>query len=345
MKYRLNKQSIFVWAVSIAIVVALVFAIKTYSRSGRLIGLFNYAGKNGLPVAMVSWGKGKFSFNTPGRNPVFIKIDKLKDHAYFCFSASGDLHCVKADWPVENVFEIPFPYLYSREIKKFDRYIGPWDQPFEDQAWFWPQFGNITDKGYEIKDLVSLKKVEGSWKEPFPFGDPGWPYISVSPDLSVFYYLVWGFPPSEKKNELWRYVIGNGVWSKVIDDIKGEVSAVGYQGEYVVVPEIHDDGSMDWKVVDGVNGDELRTIKNGTSDNPVRIGGDWISHFRYYNDPNDGYVNEIIFVSLNDMNKEYTIKFPVPPEMYNFIMFEPPPGGVKQMLEMRKAEKKNVDDW
>jgi len=339
------KKLIYLIPLLVFIITVIASSVHLKACKYALYEVFDQAGKNCEPVIIICGstirGKRCNLVASPDGAMIIWPSNRLVtsgDCSYI--TKSGILRFFRPNetihWEVRHEYRLPSTSL------------TPWRKDasglVEDFAWsdleslsdriklYYVDSRHFLDEPEVVKRGISITDLE-SFNESFIelYEQPQWEiqdpesyvhYTYISPDGSVIFLEVF-FP--QNLCQVWRYDIPHGPLKHVLDSICSIQLSIGPEGRIISCSEtrLNLNSTIFY---DGNTGEELYVVNNVT---PERIGEHW-AVCRYYRDDTKLMVVDLNTWEEHVINTPGNLGWPI-------YLYEPPPGGVKEMLEMRKS--------
>lgn len=320
------------------------------NRRNGVSGLLNEAGQKGLPVVVVSLAQYRNDeiiepvvyISTIDHNPVrLIAGELVSSDPYVYFNDQGVIRFLRGNSSADRL-------ISSWDIRIPDIYIQPGDETTNVIYEVYTAFrllpastsGYLTailnPDGFQVDNLES-GETDYYVFEPFPFAAsenqyPNFRPIKISLDESTLVCCEYRANNDQRsyndqRNVLWRYDIQDGSWTAIIKRETMTFFAVGPYGRVIgIYFERH--GPSESIFIDGYTGETLHTIYGMDK---FTIGERWIACREGTSRNHTG----IVLIDMENNWEERRLTFPCDNFM-GFAMYEPPGGGVEEMLRMRK---------
>jgi hypothetical protein len=184
------------------------------------------------------------------------------------------------------------------------------------------------DTGYSIYDSITNTLTNYSFSSPPPIVESSFPdqrsVYAISPDAKA---IIRRIGITDTSDELWRYDIEEGKWSKLLDAGRIALEGVGPGGKILGIVTSQAD-SEPLTFVDGYTGQPIRSYQDLFT---CIIGERWVVC-----GINTGAAGLKVLDMANNW-AETTLPFPGQYSL-DYAFYVPPPGGVDEMQRMRKDE-------
>lgn len=326
----------FWWIIPIVVFIASVLTASAIVNNRRdlVTEMINRAAANGEPVILTSVYRPhnlNFAIVSLRDEPVGLVTQQMGRWGYCSyFTDSGILINLKLDYrlttPTGRELRLPEIYPVRRDISNLELLSGSLPIPNHNTYKILGRFiGKINGDTYSICDLHTGELTEGEFSTPSPWSEfPYTTYVSIylSPNASDLVFLVTGALGTE--NNLYRYNLESEVWI--------DLGLLDWPLYIVVGPDckvlalVRSELYIPSDFINGETGDIYESVDLSA----VTIGRRWIVYRDLYID------NELTLVDTADGWKKYKITFDPSTSVgsLNFL-YEPPPGGVDEMLRMR----------
>ncbi len=320
------------------LVISLVTSWSIVSGRKRAVErMLNDAGRDHLPVVVVAIEEEnavRYMISAPDHNPVNLmtgRMNLINPHMYI--TEDGTVRILKGqstsiDW---TSLQIDLPAIHVTEGEKFSNEIYAVYSAFHllDNLYGVHSVATMNPTGFQIDDFETGESAHLE----FESDPPGYAastdsktliQILISENGSVLIGTASGYG---ERNILWRYDIDDGEWTTVIK--REDFRKIGVSPDGSVIGITFDrHGPKETIFIDGFNGETLHTVYG--IDNFI-IGTRWIA----CREGSPGHHSGIILIDMGNHWYERRITFPTV-DFQNFVMYEPPEGGVGEMLRMRE---------
>lgn len=306
-------------------------------RKRAVVRMVNDAGRDHLPVVVVvnrTETAIQYLISAPDHNPVKLmsgRMDLINPHMFF--TDDGAVRILKGQSPrIEwTSLQIDLPAIHVIEGEEFSNDIYAVYSVFHllDNLYGVHSVATFNPSGFQIDDFITGETRYVKFESDPPgydksSGSNNLNQILISEDGSVLIGEEGGY---SERNILWRYDIDDGEWTPVIKREPFRNIGVSPDGSVIGITfDRH--GPTETIFIDGYTGETLHTVFG--IDNFI-IGTRWIACREGRYDHHTG----VILIDMGNQWYERRITFPVD-DFSNFAMYEPPEGGVGEMLRMRE---------
>ncbi|MCK4720275.1 hypothetical protein KAU08_06430 [bacterium] len=300
--------------------------------------MLNDAGRDRLPVIVVANQTDtaiQYMISAPDHDPVKLMSSKpslYRPHMFF--TVDGIVHILKGQTSVNTGTsdQIELPEIHIIEGGEILNDIFAVYSAFHllEALIGMQTVVTFNPTGFQIDDFKTGETTYLEFEDDPPGYDPNEGHsdlvrIIISEDKSV---LVGFEAQREGRYILWRYDIEDGIWTAVIKREQFNTFGMNPDGSIIGLT-FGRHGPIENVFIDGYTGETLHTVY-GTTD--FIIGTRWIACVEAATLNPRG----VILIDMGNHWYERRITFPVD-DFDNFAMYEPPEGGVGEMLRMRRA--------
>jgi len=191
-----------------------------------------------------------------------------------------------------------------------------------------------STQGYGIINIITGETVGGTWSGPPPWIEDdstptSWGDLIASPDATA---IVARNRYSTELDWLSVYDIPASVWSDALKvDHSSLDFAVGNHADVIAIGD-HSPTQRQIHFINGYTGELYWTVNDAMW---TKFGNRWAVC-----EPAGVFdIDKIILVDMEDDFREYWVEFRIG-SLNEVAIYEPPPGGVEEMLEMRRGEER-----
>jgi hypothetical protein len=331
------RRSRFVIPVFVFVVCCLISIGIFAHKRNEIKRMLDEAGRMGYPVVAVQTTEDGRALYITSINGGVISIPIKNVWGTIddtCFTKTGELLLIDTGYQQDTViWKIDLPYPIAHIINR-----GPIDLPFESIHYSTPSYGgqyelwSSTDE-FLINDLSTGEIITGRYSSPptwinGPETRPWNRRAIPSPDATAIVALQ---RYSMALDSIAVYDIPSGAWSEAFFNEDAYNVSVSNRADILGIASVN----LGWttEFIDGRSAQVIKTIQDVS--HPA-VGRRWAS---VYYDASfiSRRPNRLILIDMEDNWREYSVEFSVDPFL-GIAIYEPPPRGVEEMLEMRRHE-------